>query len=151
MSSRSDPYVDDRTRDEDDLADYGDRPPADRADADEPYAADDEDRRWLPYFPSWGWGGAWGVWPWAAREDEDARYDDDAYEDAGSSPYDEETGYDDRAGGGGGIASLWDESLITLLIVGGAVLFVFPEPATSGLGVLLMTLGVIAWLVDWAA
>ena len=126
MSSRSDQYEDDRY-------------------------AEEEDRRWLPYAPSWGWGGAWGVWPFASqrdeevryeeegRYDEEPRYDETGYEGAGDSPHD-----DDDNG------SLWDESLITLLIIGGVVLFLFPEPATSALGILLLAIGVIAWLVDWA-
>ncbi|WP_436910100.1 hypothetical protein [Halosimplex marinum] len=42
----------------------------------------------------------------------------------------------------------WDEGLITLLVVVGAVLFVVPEPATTGLGVLLLGAAVVAWLVD---
>ena len=140
MRSSSDRYADQTNRDEDDLADYGDRPRTDHAGADEPYATEGEDRRWPPYLPSWGWGGAWGVVPWASRGDEA----DERYDEAGDAS-DGESGADD-----GGFGSLWDESLITLLIVGGAILFVFPEPATSGLGVLLVTLGVLAWLVDLA-
>lgn len=61
------------------------------------------------------------------------------YEGVDDGPYDEDTD-----------GSLWDEGLITLLIVAGAVLFLFPEPATSGLGVLLLSIGVVAWLLDWA-
>jgi len=44
----------------------------------------------------------------------------------------------------------WDEGLITLLLVVGVVLFVIPEPATSGLGILLISVGALAWLVDLA-
>ena len=49
-------------------------------------------------------------------------------------------------------SGLWglDESVFTLLVVGGAVLFFFSEPATSALGILLMGTGPVAWLVDWA-
>jgi hypothetical protein len=46
--------------------------------------------------------------------------------------------------------SWWDEGLISLLLVAGVVLFVIPEPATSALGILLISVGVVAWLVDWA-
>ncbi len=46
--------------------------------------------------------------------------------------------------------SWWDEGLISLLLVVGVVLFIFPEPATSALGILFVSAGVIAWLVDWA-
>lgn len=46
--------------------------------------------------------------------------------------------------------TLLDEGLITLVILGGVALLLFPEPATSGIGVLLILGGAIAWLVDWA-
>lgn len=41
-----------------------------------------------------------------------------------------------------------DEGLITLLIVGGALLFLFPEPATSAVGIVLLGVGIIAWAID---
>lgn len=44
--------------------------------------------------------------------------------------------------------SWWDVGLITLLLVAGVVLFVFPEPVTSGLGILLVLTGAALWLVD---
>lgn len=46
--------------------------------------------------------------------------------------------------------SWWDEGLITLAIVVGLVLFLFPEPATSALGAVLFVAGVMGWLVDLA-
>lgn len=49
-----------------------------------------------------------------------------------------------------GIWRFWDEGIVTVLIVGGAILFLFPEPATSAVGVLMMGFGVLMWLVDWA-
>lgn len=45
------------------------------------------------------------------------------------------------SGGLGGVG------LAGLLILVGLVLFIFPEPATSGLGVVLMVLGVLLWLL----
>jgi hypothetical protein len=91
---------------------------------DGPYDADDS--LWaMPYSAP----GAW--WPW--------------YSDADADDGVAEPGYDGTSEDGG---SWWDESLITLLLVVGVVLFVFPEPATSGLGILLITAGVIAWLID---
>ncbi|GAB3669734.1 hypothetical protein GCM10028856_18040 [Halopiger thermotolerans] len=104
---------------------------------DDPYT-DDQDSGWLPYYPSWGWGGGWGF-PFPARRDEADYPDEGTYEGTADSYSDED---DD--------GSLWDEGLITLLIVAGVVLFLFPEPATSGLGILLLSVGVLAWLVDWA-
>ena len=44
--------------------------------------------------------------------------------------------------------SWWDEGLIGLLLVVGVVLFVFPEPSTSALGILLIVTGVLAWIIE---
>jgi hypothetical protein len=44
-------------------------------------------------------------------------------------------------GGLGGVG------LAGLLIIVGLILFIFPEPATSGLGVILMLIGVLLWLL----
>lgn len=46
---------------------------------------------------------------------------------------------------------LLDEGLIGLLLVVGVVLFLIPEPATSGLGILLVVAGVVLWILDWLA
>lgn len=106
-----------------------------------------EDESRFPYFPAapWGW---WPSLGWRGSEEE---YEAGAHQEGvyGDETY-EERAYEEDTGDRSGIARLWDEGLITLLIVGGAVLFLFPEPATSGLGALLMGIGVIAWLVDWA-
>jgi len=75
----------------------------------------------------------WGVWP-------SSRAGDAEYAETG------ETATGDESEDGG----WWDEGLISLLLVGGLVLFLFPEPATSAVGVLMMGAGVIAWFVDWA-
>lgn len=100
---------------------------------------DDEDSTWFPT------AGGLTVWPaglYASEAGEDDEYGE--YESgttAGEDRY--RTGTETDTGGG------WlDEGLITLLIVAGAALFVFPEPATSGLGILLLSLGVVAWLYD---
>lgn len=42
----------------------------------------------------------------------------------------------------------WDEGMITLLIIAGAALFLFPEPGTSAIGILLLAAGVGGWIVD---
>lgn len=44
--------------------------------------------------------------------------------------------------------SWWDVGLITALLVAGVVLFLFPEPVTSGIGILLLLTGAALWLVD---
>lgn len=107
---------------------------------DETYREEEaKDRGRFPYHVSRRWAGTWGVWPFTTSRAEETGYDEGAYEGAPESPH----GDDDSE-------SRWDEGLITLLIVGGAVLFLFPEPITSGLGLLLLSLGVIGWLVDWA-
>lgn len=41
-----------------------------------------------------------------------------------------------------------DEGIFTAIILVGAALFVFPEPATSMIGVGLMLFGITGWLVD---
>lgn len=41
-----------------------------------------------------------------------------------------------------------DEGAITLLLVVGVALFLFPEPGTSALGMLLVAAGVGGWIVD---
>lgn len=102
----------------------------------------EEDERATSYVPFTPW-----VWPslgW--RRDQEQEYQAETY---GGRPYDEGSAEADTTGRSG-LSQYWDEGLITLLVVGGAILFLFPEPVTSSLGVLLMGLGVIAWLVDWA-
>lgn len=101
---------------------------------DEPYDEHtyrEEERRRFPYLPV----SPWGLWPSSSQEDAHRTY-------TGGTADEERTS--------GGVGRFWDEGLITLVIVGGAILFFFPEPATSGLGILLMGLGVLAWLLDWA-
>lgn len=73
----------------------------------------------------------WGIWPAgdandAASESEVGEYD--------------ETSTDDDGWLGEGVAGI-------LLLVG-VVLFFFPEPATSALGIGLIVLGVIAWVAE---
>jgi len=41
-----------------------------------------------------------------------------------------------------------DEGLIPLLVVGGLILFLFPEPVTSSLGIVLVGIGVGLWVWD---
>jgi hypothetical protein len=41
-----------------------------------------------------------------------------------------------------------DEELIPILVVGGFVLVLFPEPVTSALGLVLVATGVGLWLRD---
>ena len=107
---------------------------------DETYREEEpEDRGWFPTYPSWGWGGGWGLPPLGVRSEKETPYDEEPHKGAGESP-------DDEADS----ESLWDEGLITLLIVSGAILFLFPEPVTSGIGILLLFMGVVGWLVDLA-
>jgi hypothetical protein len=78
-------------------------------------------------------------------------YGDQPYDDpSGEGTYDE-TGTRETRGEELGEGSWWDEGLISLLLVVGIVLFLIPEPATSGLGILLVGAGVVLWLVDWLA
>lgn len=104
-----------------------DTPPPDRDDRD---LDDEEDERRFPYFavpyggvPTWpGWGTSEASEP---APDEGVDYEDDA-------------------------EGTWlDEGIITLVLIAGVVLFVIPEPATSGLGIGLVAFGLFLWLLDW--
>lgn len=93
----------------------------------EPYE-DDDAGFWFPS-ATFGW------WP-------PTFYGRDVDEEYGQA-YDEDV--DDQADG------TWlDEGLISLLLVVGVALFLFPEPATSGLGIVLVATGALLWLIDWA-
>lgn len=97
---------------------------------DEPTGADDTDSpySWPPGGTGWRWGWPSGYW-WGT--DDESR-DVDQWEEDRSS--DDDT---------------WlDEGIYTLLIVVGVVLFLFPEPGTSMVGVLLMLAGGIGWVID---
>lgn len=73
-------------------------------------------------------------------------YGDQPYDDpSGERTY--ERGTRETRGEELGEGSWWDEGLISLLLVVGIVLFLIPEPATSGLGILLVGAGVMLWLV----
>lgn len=52
--------------------------------------------------------------------------------------------YTARDGNGGG----W--GLPALLLAAGVILFLFPEPITSTVGILLVVAGVAVWLYEWA-
>lgn len=103
---------------------YTEDPRADQAQADDVYENDDERGGFLsptgwPSFPRTG----------AAEEAPDERPDE-------------------RETTGEGDENPWAERAITLLLVGGLVLFFFPEPATSAAGIVLMSVGVVLWAAD---
>lgn len=70
------------------------------------------------------------------RDDE---YSEVASDDAGATA-------DERGGDG-----WWDEGLVGLLLVAGLALLLFPEPATSGIGVGLLSVGAALWVLDAVA
>lgn len=70
----------------------------------------------------------------------------DRGEEYGAERYDEGASTSDASDEDGG--NWWDEGLIALLLVSGVILFLFPEPFTSTLGIVLIVVGSIAWLVD---
>lgn len=75
-------------------------------------------------------------------------YMDDVYDDD-DDVYDEsDTQYDSTYDDDDDEGSWWDEGLIGLLLVAGVILFFFPEPFTSTVGIALIALGVIAWAAD---
>ena len=137
----NDPYTDDEYDDTYKNA-HGDEPARDQYTNE---ATDDT------FFPS-GVGGSltpmgWGIWPSndpvdAERADREAGYGEDRGEYEGRTGVRTEDTEDD---------SWWDEGLIGLLLVAGVVLFFFPEPATSAIGIGLITVGALAWIIDWLA
>jgi hypothetical protein len=88
-----------------------------------------------PAFP-WGWP------PSYFRGDQDEGYEN-RLDYGEESQHQEPVGEDEDD-------SWLGEGMITLLIVAGAVLFLFPEPATSALGIVLLGIGVFGWLADLA-
>jgi UPF0716 family protein affecting phage T7 exclusion len=42
-----------------------------------------------------------------------------------------------------------EEEQASLLIIIGAILFFFPEPITSAVGIVVLILGVATWVADW--
>lgn len=129
----------------------GDRPPryaddddVDRPPEDEYYGEDTayDDDRTLPGFLPFGWPAMFNQ----GTRDDDYRED---YDDEYGEDYERERQRDyERQEEGEGT---WlDEGLISLVIVAGVILFLFPEPGTSALGIVLITAGVIAWVIDWA-
>lgn len=103
----------------------------DRPQTEERYDEGYEERDSTPWFPYPGYG-----WlPWSRGREPDETYD--------GRTYDQEV----HEGEDG---SWWDEGLITLLFLVGIGLFIFPEPATSGLGIALIATAAVLWLADWA-
>lgn len=82
---------------------------------------------WMPWGMGWGWGA--GYLPWYPRNTDP--------DEVASPPEDTATG-----------GSWWGESLSSILLITGLVLFIFPEPATSALGVILMLAGAFGWIVS---
>lgn len=80
--------------------------------------------------------------------------DDDRYTEYEHTEYEDEThpreveertyvAEEDEDDGG-----WWDEGMIALLLVTGTILFLFLEPGTSAIGILLIAAGVGGWVVD---
>jgi hypothetical protein len=74
--------------------------------------------------------------------DDDRRNETAAETTYGEPAYDEPRGAEESDGG-------WlDVGLIGLALIVGVILFLFPEPITSTIGVALIVAAVIAWIVD---
>ena len=96
-------------------------------DSDEDDSGDDASR--IPYASYAPAGGGWGWgWPLVYRDDADESHAEDASDDVDGS--------------------WWDEGLVSLFLVCGVVLFLFPEPTTSFVGIGLIIVGTVAWLID---
>lgn len=111
-----------------------DDPATDDASADDPYDRSDDGGSW---FPSPALPYAWPLGLTDREADDPEPYGDPAER----HPYDETLA--DRDEG-----SWLDEGVITVLLVAGVALFVFPEPATSALGMVLIATGLVVWLYD---
>lgn len=48
-----------------------------------------------------------------------------------------------------GFRSYLEEEQAALLILIGAILFFFPEPITSVIGVIVLVIGIATWVSDW--
>lgn len=92
--------------------------------------ASDNESGYFPTFPysagAWGEGLGLRSFYGSGREDES----DDVARDEVTTGSDE---------------SWLDDGLVGLLLVVGVVLFVFPEPSTSALGILLIVTGILMW------
>ncbi|WP_433632248.1 hypothetical protein [Halomicrococcus sp. NG-SE-24] len=100
---------------------------------DEPPAEEAFDDSIFPYGGS-PYGFGWSAWPWSDVEDEN-----DAYGESDEFRPSEATDEGGRLG----------EGVVSVLLVVGVVLFLFPEPATSAIGMGLVALGLAMWLLDW--
>lgn len=93
--------------------------------------------RWSTRLGGWGTGlRGWGWMPlYQQNETRDTVPDDPSANEGVVTPQ-----------GGGGNRTL--EGIATLLLVGGIILFLIPEPASSMLGIFLVLTGAILWLAD---
>ena len=80
----------------------------------------------------------WGIWPTGGTT-ADAHTEATA-EDVDTAPAGDAESDDE---------SWWGEGLAGTLLLVGAVLFFIPEPATTGIGILLLGAGVAVWIADW--
>lgn len=79
----------------------------------------------------------WGLWP--SNTAADAEYGDN---EARGGPEARDTSETEDEG--------WlTEGVISMVLVIGVALFLFPEPVTSAVGIGLIAVGVVAWVVDW--
>lgn len=118
MRENNDPYDDDS---------YTER--TSRSSDRDPY---DDSTDSFPRYPTVPYGIGWG-WPPIYRTDADEEGTDERYAE---DEYSEDDG------------SWLDEGLIAVLLIVGVALFLFPEPGTSLVGIILITIGALAWIVD---
>ena len=112
-----------------------------RRDPERPYDESDDssaasDRTSDSFFPPTGDGGWGSALPSLSGPDEAASDEEPYHEGASAEVTTDEEG-------------TWlDEGVISLTLLAGVVLFFFPEPATSAFGILLLGVGVVAWIAD---
>ena len=88
-------------------------------------------------------------------DDRPADYDvDETYpEDDPRAVYDNDLPGEDRYDAYGEVpgeeSGWWDEGVIATLFVVGLTLLLFPEPATSTVGLALIAVALVVWAIDW--
>ena len=102
----------------------------------------------FPYSVPWGgWSNFFGRGGGASEEYGDRPVESENRGGEYEGTYDEEA-YDGTTHDTEDDDSWWEEGLAGTLILVGVVLFFFPEPATSVLGIVLLGVGVLAWIAD---
>lgn len=86
-----------------------------------------------------GWGTGLRGWGWMPLYQQD---------DTRDTVPDDDSSNEGVVTAQGGDGSRAIEGIATLLLIAGFILFLFPEPASSLLGIALILVGAVLWLID---